>query len=102
MKLNKKRIEAAQARQIARTRAQEIMDDAFRRADIAVIATLHYDFGFGKDRIMKFYTAMVKRHNEMKEKWQCGDDNSHYLIMLERLKYDGIDVEQLQKEVDEL
>jgi hypothetical protein len=64
--------------------------------------TLHEEFGLGKKRLRKYYLKKVLNFLGMSKKWQCNGDDSHFWIMEERLKADGIDVDELIREADEI
>lgn len=77
--------------------------DVGTKFDLIVLNELHNGFAkFGPERCKKFYFEMIKRHRELCEKYQSNGDDSHYLIIKERLKADGIDIDAIQKEAEKL
>ena len=71
-------------------------------ADVAILFTLHTEFGFGAERCRRFYLKMIEAHKEMRDRFQSGNDESHYWVMEKWLKDDGIDVEALQREAENI
>lgn len=71
-------------------------------ADIAILFTLHTEFGFGAERCRRFYLKMIEAHKEMRDRFQSGNDESHYWVMEKWLKDDGIDVAALQREAENI
>jgi hypothetical protein len=79
-------------------------DSYLERLDITLLYTLHtmpID-PWGKKRLERFYLDMVNNQYEMIRQYRtCEDDNeTHYLVMADRLKRDGIDVEAIQKKAE--
>ena len=60
------------------------------------------EFGFGAERCRRFYLKMIEAHKEMRDRFQSGNDESHYWVMEKWLKDDGIDVEALQREAENI
>ena len=73
-----------------------------RDADISILYTLHEVFGFGKERLERFYRGWIKNHTDMIKKYRCDNDDSHYWVMEARLKDIGVDIDALLKEAEEL
>ena len=71
-----------------------------RKTDVSILYALHNIFGFGKDRLERFYREWIKMHIAMVDNYQCDGDDSHYWVMEARLKDIGLDVDALLKEVD--
>lgn len=67
------------------------------RHDIVMLYTLHKDFGFGAKRLEKFYLNMIYHQIEMIKQFRANvkDDDTHYLVMAERLKQAGVDIDDL-------
>jgi hypothetical protein len=74
------------------------------RLDVTLMYTLHTKKKdpWGKIRIEEFYLDFVNNQYEMIRQYRtCADDNeTHYLVMADRLKRDGIDVEAIQKKAE--
>lgn len=85
----------------ARRLVEERMKEYCTKADVSILYTLHEVFGFGKTRCERFYKSWIKTHSAMADSFQSGGDDSHYWVMQERLKSIGVDVEALQKEVED-
>lgn len=81
-----------------------VQEEWAKRADITMIYTWHTHpkLKFGAKKCRELYLDMIRNHFAMCDKWQCKKDNSHYLIMEEELKVDGIDVDALIKEAEEM
>lgn len=71
-----------------------------RKTDVSILYALRSIFGFGKDRLERFYREWIKLHIKMVEDYQYDRDDSHYWVMEARLKDIGLDVDALLKEVD--
>lgn len=71
------------------------------KADIAMLYTLRVTFGFGKERLERFYWALIENTLHMRSDYRCdpGDDY-HYFGMKNELRCAGVDVDELQKEAD--
>jgi hypothetical protein len=88
--------------------AGKILDEQMsKRAkyyDIVMLYTLHTlpKIRFGAQRCREFYLGMIRNHLGMVKNWQCDGDDSHFWIMEERLKADGINVDELIKEAHEI
>lgn len=70
------------------------------KTDISMLYALHNTFGFGKERLERFYREWIKIHTEMVKNYQCDGDDSHYWVMEARLREIGVDIDALEKEVD--
>ncbi len=83
---------------------REMWSDQCRKADISILYTLHTKSKdpYGKQRCREFYLDMIRNHFRMCEDFQCQGDDSHYWVMEKRLKDDGIDIDELRREADEL
>jgi hypothetical protein len=92
-------------REAKQKEADRILDERLAKkcenVDVTMLYTLHTVFGFGAERCRRFYFEMIDNHFNMCNRWQCDGDDSHYWIMKQRLKDDGIDVEAMIKEAQE-
>jgi hypothetical protein len=70
--------------------------------DVAMLYTLHTVFGFGKDRLRRYYLGMVENYLGLMKQFQSGGDDSHFWVMEARLKTDGIDMDEIVREGNEL
>jgi len=88
--------------------ANKILDEQLKKRSkyyaITVLYTLHTHRKFkkGAQLCREFYLEMIRNYFNMIEQWQCDGDDSHFWIMEERLKADGIDVDALDREVDDM
>lgn len=68
--------------------------DRFFRDETAVILwVLHETFGFGKDRLKKFYVNYEKVNNNLKEHYAMSDSDMKYLAD-RMLKDIGVDLDE--------
>lgn len=75
-----------------------------KKHDTVMLYTLHKDFGFGAKRIEKFYLHMIENQIQMIEEFRSNadDDDTHYLVMADRLKNAGIDIDDLLNKADQV
>jgi len=70
--------------------------------DVVVLYALHNIFGFGKERLERFYREMFKLRNEMKQRYGTSeDDTMGDFAMYVKLKEIGVDVQALYDEQNE-
>jgi hypothetical protein len=102
MKQLRRRQKLQEARDEAKDLAVNYCEDFLSKADITILYTLHKVFGFGKKRAERFYLNLVINQHEMISQYRTDseDDETHYLIMADRLKKAGIDVEALQAKAE--
>lgn len=62
-----------------------------RAMDVMVLYTLHKSFGFGKDRLRRFYEAFLAGRAELIQRYQSPEDNAW--IAERELKRLGIDLD---------
>lgn len=90
---------------------KRIMDDEIKKqiliadrkfcveSDANVLWTLHNDFGFGKDRLLKFWRIVSSNHDELRERYDFHSDEEMGWLYVKLLKDStGIDVSELYKE----
>lgn len=65
--------------------------------DAAVLYTLHLQYGFGKDRLRKFWEAFIKQREELSKYYEMQDD--YAFICKEKLKQIGVDVQAWEDEL---
>lgn len=115
MKSIVQRYRERQAREAAKKRKEELMRDAVaavderitqraKNYDIVWLYTLHTfpKTKKGKKVCREFYLEVVRNYLGMLNQFQSGGDDSHFWVMESRLKADGIDVDELIREADEL
>lgn len=102
MKQHRRRQRLEEARVEARELAVNHCEALLTRADISILYTLHKVFGFGKKRAERFYMNLVLNQLDMIAQFRTNaeDDETHYLVMADRLKKAGIDVEALQAKAE--
>ena len=64
---------------------------------LQVIHILHFDFGFGQQRLQKFADKLTEMQIAQKERYEMTDGDTPWLCE-KQLKDDGIDVDALLKE----
>lgn len=73
--------------------------------DTLMVYTLHNEFGFGEQRINKFFETMGKLRKELKAHYSAdGDerDDSFYTAMREQLERDGISMNKIERKIEEM
>ena len=105
MKISIKKYHDRLVKEAREKKADEILDERLAKkcenVDVTILYTLHTVFGFGAKRCHQFYFEMINNHFNMCNQFQCNGDDSHYWVMKERLKLDGIDVEAFINEANE-
>lgn len=86
--LRRKRVQEADS--YARELVLERWADFCNKADLTIAYTLHTEYGFGKERLKKFFRLWHSNQFEMIEHFRSGDDEGEYWVMEKRLKDDGI------------
>lgn len=67
--------------------------------DVVVLYALHSVFGFGKERLERFYREMFKLRKDMKARYgTSADDTMGDFAMYIKLKEMGVDVQKLYDE----
>lgn len=65
--------------------------------DAMILWQLHEQFGFGYDRLFKFYSTFSKNIKSLVEKYEMEESESLWLVT-KKLKDYGIDLEKWEKE----
>lgn len=101
---HKERVKKEEIQREAQRIVRELWSVQCRKADISIMYTLHTKpkDPYGKQRCRDFYLDMIRNHFRMCEDFQCQGDDSHYWVMEKRLKDDGIDIDELRREADEI
>lgn len=104
MKSLERRRKLAEARDEAKDLVLKVNEDFLTRVDVVVLYTLWKVFGFGAKRAERFYLNMVILQHAMIEEYRTdkNDDETHYLVMANRLKQAGIDVKALQEKAEQI
>ena len=67
--------------------------------DTVAVYVLHTQFGFGAERIKRFYDALFAERKSLQERYQLNpDDDMAEYVMFRRLKDAGIDFEAMFNE----
>jgi hypothetical protein len=80
----------------------EKWEEFSKKADVSILFALRETFGFGKERLERFYENWLKTHIQMISRYQTDGDDSHYWVMEARLREIGVDIDELQKKADEI
>ena len=64
---------------------------------LQVIHILHFDFGFGQQRLQKFAEKLSEMQIAQRERYELSDGDTPWLCE-KQLKDDGIDIDALLKE----
>jgi len=90
---------------------QKAMDEEIRRQileqderfsidlDSTILYVLHEQFGFGSVRLKRFYTLLIKRHQELREHYQFDASDVAWLCRTKLKEECQVDVEQWYKEI---
>lgn len=103
-----KQLERRRRRTEARDEATDIVlkrwEEFCKKHDTVMLYTLHKNFGFGAKRIERFYLNMINNQIQMIEEFRsnANDDDTHYLVMADRLKKAGIDIDDLLQKADQV
>lgn len=69
--------------------------------DAFMLYTLHTEFGFGRDRLRRFYDAVVPQFEEIFQWYEAEDTKDAGHAARSRLKHIGVDLEAWEKEKGE-
>ena len=85
-----------------RERAVELWYEVCKRADIAWIYNKWTNEGCGPKRVERSYLSMIETQVKLIEEFRTckDDDETHYLVMVERLKQAGFDLDALWAKAD--
>lgn len=67
--------------------------------DSTVLYVLHITFGFGKNRLRRFWEAFIKNHDELRQYYEMDSEDNAWLCR-RKLKEIGVDIEAWYKELD--
>ena len=104
MKSLERRRRRAEAKDEATELVMKHWEGFCKKADTVMLYTLHKDFGFGAKRIERFYLNMIKNQIQMIEEFRsnANDDDTHYLVMADRLRRAGVDIDDLLNKADQV
>lgn len=94
-KTEQKAMEMEISRQVAEFDRQNML-----AIDAVVLWELHEEFGFGVDRLRRFYQGFNRRFHELIDHYEMGSEDGPY-ICIEKLKDIGVDLEAWDKENEE-
>lgn len=83
------------ARQVAKFDRENML-----AIDAVVLWELHEEFGFGVDRLRRFYQGFNRRFHELIDHYEMGSEDGPYICTL-KLKDIGVDLEAWDKENEE-
>lgn len=63
---------------------------------LQVLHILHFEFGFGEQRLQKFAFCLTQMQKEQKERYELEDEDTPWLCE-EQLKRSGIDIQKIIK-----
>lgn len=103
MKSLERRRRRAEAKDEATDLVLKRWEEFCKKHDVVMLYTLHKDFGFGQKRIERFYLNMIYNQVQMIEEFRSSadDDDTHYLVMADRLKKASIDIDDLLNKADQ-
>ena len=76
----------------------EARDRLFNDMDAVVLYALHETFGFGADRLHRFYEAFVAEYRALQDHYELGNDTP--FVCKQRLLQIGVDVEKWSAELE--
>ena len=76
---------------------KEIAERLTTAIDAASMWVLHQEFGFGKDRLERYFHAFNRLYQELVDFYELGADTPY--VCIQRLKEIGVDVEALESGV---
>ena len=91
------------------SREKAIMDKVIRRemlrldnqlsrdSDALILWVLHTEFGFGKERLLRFWRANFTRHKELCDRYSLGDDSVGWICRKKLIELCGINVDELYR-----
>ncbi|MCH5199004.1 MAG: hypothetical protein J1E34_08870 [Oscillospiraceae bacterium] len=77
----------------------EARDKLFNDMDAVILWTLHERFGFGKERLRRFFDGFVEEYTALQKHYELGKDTP--FVCKEKLKQIGVDVEEWETEIKE-
>lgn len=79
----------------ARRQVYEARDKLFNDMDSVILWVLHESFGFGKDRLRKFYNEFQRLYTDLQNHYELGNDTPY--VCIERLKQIGVNIEEWEE-----
>lgn len=73
---------------------QKLLDRYNYDAALQVLHILHFEFGFGEQRLQKFADCLTQMQKDQKERYELDDEDTPW-ICAEQLRRDGIDIQKI-------
>ena len=99
VRINREEPTAAQRRALKIEVAKEfdkLLELYNKEVALQVLHILHFDFGFGQQRLQKFAEKLTEMQIETIDRYEMSDEDTPWLCEKE-LKESGIDVDKLMK-----
>lgn len=100
VRLNREQPTAAQRKALRNECVKEfhkLLDIYNHEAAMQVLHILHFEFGFGQQRLKKFAEKLAEMQTRQKEKYDLADSDTGWLCE-KQLREDGINVDELLKD----
>lgn len=100
VRINKNEPNAAQRKALRNEVVKEfnkLLEIYNREAAVQVLHILHFDFGFGQQRLQKFADKLKEMQIGQEQRYELPESDTPWLCE-KQLKEDGIDIEELLKE----
>lgn len=85
-----------QVREAAKSQTKEIANRLCVTIDAVCLWTLHNSFGFGKDRLRRFFDEFNRGYQDMLDFYEMGEDTP--FVFFSKLREIGVDVEAWENE----
>ena len=86
-------------REESQRQIKDIMERFYTDLDAIILWALHEHFGFGVERLHRFYLAFAQIYKDLRDFYEMGSDTPW--VCRKKLEDIGVDLEAWQKEVDE-
>ena len=90
----------AEAERMAKQAIDEMNMKNEDELDAMALYILHEEFGFGKERLKRFYNRFADGLRELGERYQMNEYDDRLWLCQRKLKEIGIDISELRKERD--
>ena len=91
----------AEADRMAKLAIDEMNRQNEDELDAMALYILHEEFGFGKQRLIRFYNSFAKSLRELGERYQMNEYEDRLWLCKRKLKEIGIDISELKKEKED-
>lgn len=72
----------------------ELLDKFNRQASLQILHVLHFEYGFGQQRLEQFARRLTKVQNELHDRYEMSNNDTPW-ICEQQLKADRIDVDAI-------